>query len=168
MTLGVSAAAGIALVGGVLSSFVGLANNRAQNENTMESKLANLKAQSTNVSGAAVVDLMSYYCGNNLRHISYRAITQDAKFLGDFFHFCGYNHPVMEKPKLTTRYWFNFIQCTPVFKEEGQTVYNDYVDDVKSRYEAGVTVYHYHAGIGDQGGWDWKQEYQNWDSWMLE
>ena len=167
-TGGVSAAAGIALVSGALSSFIGLANTRAQNENTMQSKLANLKAQSTNVAGADDVDLMSYYCGNRLRKILYRPIPQDEKFLGDFFHFCGYNHPVIEAPELTTRYWFNFIQCTPVFDEEGKTVYNDYVDDVKSRYEAGVTVYHYHAGVGDQGGWDWNQKYQNWDSWMLE
>ena len=167
-TGGVSVAASIALAGGALSTFIGLANTRAQNENTMQSKLANLKAQSTNVAGADDVDLMSYYCGNKLRQISYRAIAQDEKFLADFFHFCGYNHPVIEEPKLTTRYWFNFIQCTPVFNEEGKTVYNDYVDDVKSRYEAGVTVYHYHVGIGDQDGWDWNQEYQNWDSWMLE
>lgn len=168
ITGGVSAAAGIALVSGALSSFIGLANTRTQNENAMQSKLANLKAQSTNVAGADDVDLMSYYCGNKLRQISYRAIAQDEKFLADFFHFCGYNHPVIEEPKLTTRYWFNFIQCTPVFNEEGKTVYNDYVDDVKSRYEAGVTVYHYHAGVGNQNGWDWNQEYQNWDSWMLE
>ena len=168
ITGGVSAAAGIALVSGALSSFISLANTRAQNENTIQSKLANLKAQSTNIAGADDVDLMSYYCGNKLRQISYRAIAQDEKFLADFFHFCGYNHPVIETPELTTRYWFNFIQCTPVFNEEGKTVYNDYVDDVKSRYEAGVTVYHYHAGVGDQDGWDWNQEYQNWDSWMLE
>lgn len=72
------------------------------------------------------------------------------------FYYTGYSHPVQEKPDFTSRYWFNYVSCRPVFNNENITVYSDYLDEIKRRFEAGITVYHTH-----NGKWDINQQYEN-------
>lgn len=160
ITGGISAAAGISLVSGAITTLSSAAYNKSQNENSMQNKLANLAAQSTAVMGSDDVDLLSYYNGNRLEIKKYDTISQQKEALYKLFFYCGYAHNVIAKPNIRSRYWFNFIQCKPVFNEEGATPYNDYLDDVKSRYQAGVTVYHHHY---DTIRWDWEQKYENWE-----
>ena len=159
-TGGISAAAGISLVSGAITTLSSAAYNKSQSENSMQSKLANLAAQSTAVMGSDDVDLLSYYNGNRLEIKKYDTISQQKEALYKLFFYCGYSHNVIAKPNIRSRYWFNFIQCKPIFNEEGATPYNDYLDDVKSRYQAGVTVYHHHY---DTIRWDWEQKYENWE-----
>ena len=158
-TGGISAAAGISLVSGAITTLSSAAYNKSQSENSIQSKLANLAAQSTAVMGSDDVDLLSYYNGNRLEIKKYDTVSQQKEALYKLFFYCGYSHNVIAKPNITSRYWFNFIQCKPVFNEEGATPYNDYLDDVKSRYEAGVTVYHHHPNTNIN--WDWEQKYEN-------
>ena len=149
-TGGVSAAAGIALVSGAISTFASNAYTQASNERSMQSKLASLAAQSSNVAGSDDVDLLSYYNENRLQIIKYKTEELQEKALYNLFFYCGYKRDQMKIPDTDSRYWFNFVQCKPVFTEEGVTPYNDYIADIKSRYEAGVTVYHHHVRIGTQ------------------
>lgn len=159
-TGGISAAAGISLVSGAITTLSSAAYNKSQSENSMQSKLASLAAQSTAVMGSDDVDLLSYYNGNRLEIKKYDTISQQKEALYKLFFYCGYSHNAIAKPNIRSRYWFNFIQCKPVFNEEGATPYNDYLDDVKSRYQAGVTVYHHHY---DNIRWDWEQKFENWE-----
>ena len=161
-TGGVSAAAGIALVSGAISTFASNAYTQASNERSMQSKLASLAAQSSNVAGSDDVDLLSYYNENRLQVIKYKTEELQQQALYNLFFYCGYKRDQMKIPDTDSRYWFNFVQCKPVFTEEGITPYNDYIADVKSRYESGVTIYHHHARVGTQ--WDWQQQYENWES----
>jgi len=147
-TGGVSAAAGISLVSGAIATFASNAYTQASNERSMKQKLNELAAQSSNVAGADDVDLLSFYNKNRLALIKYTLIQEQEKTLKKMFYLCGYRRDTIDVPDITSRYWFNFIQCKPVFDEEGITPYNDYIADVKSRYESGVTVYHHHAGVG--------------------
>lgn len=165
-TGGVSAAAGIALVSGAISTFASNAYTQASNERSMQSKLASLAAQSSNVAGSDDVDLLSFYNENRLQIIKYRTEELQEQALYNLFFYCGYKKDQMKIPNTNSRYWFNFVQCKPVFTEEGVTPYNDYIADVKSRYEAGVTIYHHHPNIGTQ--WDWQQQYENWESSVAE
>ena len=160
-TGGISAAAGISLVSGAITTLSSAAYNKSQSENSMQSKLANLAAQSTAVMGSDDVDLLSYYNGNRLEIKKYDTISQQKEALYKLFFYCGYSHNVFAKPNITSRYWFNFIQCKPVFNEEGATPYNDYLDDIKSRYQAGITVYHHHYDTSIH--WDWEQKFENWE-----
>lgn len=164
-TGGVSAAAGIALVSGAISTFASNAYTQASNERSMQSKLASLAAQSSNVAGSDDVDLLSFYNENRLQIIKYRTEELQEQALYNLFFYCGYKRDQMKIPNTDSRYWFNFVQCKPVFTEEGVTPYNDYIADVKSRYEAGVTIYHHHP-FGTQ--WDWQQQYENWESSVAE
>ena len=164
-TGGVSAAAGIALVSGAISTFASNAYTQASNERSMQSKLASLAAQSSNVAGSDDVDLLSYYNENRLQIIKYKTEELQQQALYNLFFYCGYKRDQMKIPDTDSRYWFNFVQCKPVFTEEGVTPYNDYIADVKSRYESGVTIYHHHP-FGTQ--WDWKQQYENWENSVFE
>ena len=165
-TGGVSAAAGISLVAGAISTFASNAYTQASNERSMQSKLASLAAQSSGVAGSDDVDLLSFYNENRLQIIKYRTEELQEKALYNLFFYCGYKKDQMKIPNTNSRYWFNFVQCKPVFTEEGVTPYNDYIADVKSRYEAGVTIYHHHPNIGTQ--WDWQQQYENWENSIVE
>lgn len=149
-TGGVSAAAGIALVSGAIATFTSNAYTQASNERSMQSKLTSLAAQSSGVAGSDDVDLLSFYNENRLQIIKYRTEELQEKALYNLFFYCGYKKDQMKIPNTDSRYWFNFVQCKPVFTEEGVTPYNDYIADVKSRYEAGVTIYHHHPNIGTQ------------------
>lgn len=124
----------------------------------IEQKQYELQQQATSVIGSDDLDLLSYYNDNRLKIITYKLRPEDEKMVADLFYYTGYRHAKLEKPNLESRYWFNFIQCSPVFNEEGDTPYNDYIDDVKARYEAGITVYHCHNGV-----YDWNQELENWE-----
>ena len=149
-TGGVSAAAGIALVSGAISTFASNAYTQASNERSMQSKLTSLAAQSSNVAGSDDVDLLSFYNENRLQIIKYRTEELQEQALYNLFFYCGYKRDQMKIPDTDSRYWFNFVQCKPVFTEEGVTPYNDYIADVKSRYESGVTIYHHHPNVGTQ------------------
>ena len=164
-TGGVSAAAGIALVSGAISTFASNAYTQASNERSMQSKLASLAAQSSGVAGSDDVDLLSYYNENRLQVIKYKTEELQQQALYNLFFYCGYKRDQMKIPDTNSRYWFNFVQCKPVFTEEGVTPYNDYIADVKSRYESGVTIYHHHQ-FGTQ--WDWQQQYENWENSVFE
>ena len=164
-TGGVSAAAGIALVSGAIATFASNAYTQASNERSMQSKLASLAAQSSGVAGSDDVDLLSYYNENRLQVIKYKTEELQQQALYNLFFYCGYKRDQMKIPDTNSRYWFNFVQCKPVFTEEGVTPYNDYIADVKSRYESGVTIYHHHP-FGTQ--WDWQQQYENWENSVFE
>ena len=165
VTGGFSAAAGIALISGAIKTLTSNIYTKEANERSMQQKLNELAAQSSNVAGADDVDLLSFYNKNRLAVIKYGLIQEQREALGKMFYLCGYKRDTIDTPNTTSRYWFNFIQCKPVFNEEGITPYNDYIADVKSRYESGVTVYHHHAGVGT--GWDWQQQYENWETYLL-
>ena len=63
------------------------------------------------------------------------------------FHLIGYNHPVIEKPNTTSRYWFNYIQCQPDWDESTiNEIPKEILDDLNQKYSNGVTVFHYHDG----------------------
>lgn len=162
VTGGVSVAAGIALSTSAIAAFAGAASTQQSNERALESKVQGLKAQATGVAGADDVDLMTFYNGNRMRIISYSVDTEQRNAIWNLFFYCGYAHNATEIPNLTSRYWFNYIMCKPVFKEEGVTPYNEYIDDIKARYAAGVTVYHHHET------WDWDQQYENWENYIAE
>lgn len=155
---GFSLTSAISTAASTASSIVNSLYSYYQAGQQIEQKQYELQQQATSVIGSDDLDLLSDYNGNRLKIITYKLRPEDEKKVADLFYYTGYRHAQLEKPDLQSRYWFNFIQCSPVFNEEGNTPYNDYIDDVKARYEAGITVYHSHNGV-----YDWNQELENWE-----
>lgn len=155
-TGGIGIAAGIALSTSSIASIANTVNTFNSNRQATEAKLYELSQQSTSVAGADDVDLLSYYNGNKLEYLVYKPDEAHQRVLYDLFHYCGYAYIRTEVPNIHTRYWFNFIQCSPVFEDESLSPYNEFLNDIKSRYQAGITVYHRRNGT-----WNWNQDYEN-------
>lgn len=143
--------------------------NLAEQANNMQSRLAQLSSQATKVNGSNDVDLMQWYCENKLQVVKYSpdsAITLDIykKLL-----YNGYSHSVIEKPNVTSRVWYNYLQCTPAFSKEGLTHdQRDWLDELATLYEQGVTVYHSNEVEQGVPSWDLTRERENWETWILE
>ena len=148
----------ISSAAGLAKSIANLYFSQAQATNEREAKMATLAAQSTSVAGSDDIDLLNWYNGNKLQLSTYDTKAYQKEAIADLFHYCGYTHPHMEYPDITSRIWFNYIQCEPFFREEAYTPFQQYLEDIKTRYANGVTVYHC-----NNGQWDWDQEYENWE-----
>lgn len=131
-------------------------------QNNIEQKMAQSKNQATTVNGSDDVDLMSYYTGNRAKLAVYKVSDKIKADMADLFYYTGYALNATQIPNTTSRCWFNFIQCEPVFNEESTTPYKRYLDDIKARYSLGITVYHAH-----NGNYDWDQEKENWETNLL-
>lgn len=131
----------------------------------IEQHLKELSRQSTSVAGSDDVDLMKYYSDNKLHMFVYKPYEKQEDGIFDLFHYCGYSHHKTQIPNTTNRYWFNYVQCDPVFDNEETSPYNRFLDDIRARYQKGITIYHYHIlGNGGTSSYDWDQQLENWET----
>lgn len=170
-----------AIPGAIIGAVVGLGTSIAKSAssiNTMETNIQNaqrslqskvdqLKNSASSTKGGSAVDLMTGYTGNRLHYMQYTMPPLLKEAVYDKFYYCGYSHPVQEKPNLDNRYLFNFVQCEPVFSNEATKQYAHYVEDIKERFRIGVTVYHdvgHNLKNADASElmYDWAQQYENW------
>ena len=79
--VGISAAAAVSFTTSAINHYYSIAKNIQQSENSMQSKLADLAAQSTAVMGSDDVDLLSYYNGNRLEVKKYDTVSQQKEAL---------------------------------------------------------------------------------------
>ena len=177
-----SLAGGIgAIPGAVIGAVVGLAagiaagaasinavNTTIENaQRSMSQKLLELQnTASTVINGSAAPDLMTNYSGNRLHFMLYEMPLLLKNALYDKLFYCGYSHPVQEKPEMNNRVIFNYIQCVPVFINESTSRYNYYMADIKDRFNTGITKYHDISSLQDKNSnqlyTDWIQDYENW------
>ena len=175
VTGGASIAAGVGLATGAITGAISAANawdnvNKTidNQNNTMSAKLADLQAQSASTSGTDDVDLMSWYSGNRLHLMRYEANSQIKEALYNAFDLTGYSHHAYDTPSIDTRYWYNFIQCTPSLSYEGvKAIKQEWLRDLKERYRQGVTVFHNHL-IDNVKTWNFDQLYENLETWIVE
>lgn len=149
---------------GLASGLINMAVSQAQADNNLKQKLDELSRQAISVSGSDDIDLLDNYTnGNKAKYCIYQCSDNFKEVIEDLFYYCGYNDDVRKVPKLDTRLWFNYIQCEPVFNENLTYVYKDYLDDIKERYQQGVTVYH-----RVNNTYDWDQTKENWETSLLQ
>lgn len=76
------------------------------------------------------------------------------------FFYTGYSHPVIAKPNINTRLWFNYIQCIPHWTLKAINETNpEWLADYTNKLQSGVTVFHYI----ESAGWDLAQTHENWE-----
>lgn len=140
----VAASLGIGALNSGLSSVVSTAFTIAQNQNSMEGKLAQLKAQSISTAGSDDLDLMKWYSDNTLKEITYKPVEPVKEALLDMFYYAGYScNNIKGLPDMYSRTNWNFIQCEPVLQPVNETnIYQKYLDDIKERFAIGLTVFH--------------------------
>jgi hypothetical protein len=132
-------------------------------DNTQAAKIQELRNQSTSVSGVDDVDLLKAYTDNRLHEIRYEVNDVTKQMLDDFFFYFGYAVNRQKVPNFTGRIWFNYVQCTPYFKDEEYTLLAPYLDDIAQKFGDGVTIFH-----EVQSKWDLSQEKENLESWFKQ
>jgi len=137
--------------------------SEVQNEQSIQQKLTEYKSQATSVSGADDVDLMSYYANNKAKMVNYKCSDSLRDKVGDLFYYCGYTINNTGTPITNNRLYFNYIQCEAVFNEESNTPYEEFLNDIKSRYSMGVTIYH---RVNDN--YDFAQTKENWERVIID
>lgn len=177
-----------AAAGAIIGAGIGLATSIAKTasaikttetaiENAQRSLNSKVEAlQNTAITvqgGASAVDLMTNYSDNRLHYATYEVPELMKEALYDRFFYCGYTHPVQEKPNLWGRVCFNFVQCEPVFEPDTSGIIRNYLEDIKEKFRIGVTVYHLPEASwsvltdGPLSGYsylyDFDQQYENWE-----
>lgn len=114
-------------------------------------------------SGNVPTDLFDNYSSNKLKRAEFTLREEDRLNLSNTFRLTGYSHPVQEKPVFNSRIYSNFVQCTPNFLNSYTEIYKVYLDDIKQRFQAGVTVKHCY-----NGRYDLHDEYENYETFVME
>lgn len=147
-----------------VSNVASLGRLQETQDNSMKQKLAQLKAQSATVAGTDDVDLMTWYSDNRLHLMRYDLPDYVRSAIYDYFDMVGYKVNLYETPKVDTRIWYNFLQCNPVFKEQGTgKLKQAWLDDLRNRYMTGVTIFHNRNGV-----YNFEQRYENWEKWIVD
>ena len=144
-------ASGIGLVGQATN----YAKTSAQNEENIQRKLQEAQQQAVSVMNADDSDLLFAYSGNKAKLCYYKASDRMMNILDDLFYYGGYLTNEQKIPVINTRYWFNFVQASLII-EESNNLTEEIENDIKNKFETGVTFLHYR-----QNKFDFKQEMEN-------
>ena len=154
---------GAGLIASSVLSIASSINNTIQLETNMEQKIAQLKNQSSSVYGADDVDLMTNYSKNNKLWVAKYEVSDRMKnALDNLFYYTGYIDDVCEVPNVSTRKWFNFLQCEPHF-DYVNNISAECLEELINKYKGGVTYLHMNT-INNVKTWDFDRTHENWES----
>lgn len=150
-----------AIVGGIVGAISGISTAITSTVKAIDSqqqKEWELQHQATNVTGNSDLDIFKWYSNGKLHVFCRQPSTKMQNLLFTLFFRGGYACDDYGVPDLNSRYWFNFIQCTPSFDVKGIQIYQNFLDDIIARYQAGVTIFHCNDGV-----WTLNYEKENWE-----
>lgn len=159
----VGAAGAISFGTSTISSIVSVINTAISNEVAIQQKLDNAKKSAASVSNTEDLNLLSYYNGNRLIKYTEDINENIKKSLYDLFRLTGYACNDYAVPAVNSRLYYNFLQCKADFEDTNWTYGKAFLDDIKAKYEIGVTYFH-----KVDGSYDWPQEKENFEIWMIE
>lgn len=149
--IGSAVASGLGLVGQI----VNYAKNSAQNEENIQRKLQETQRQSVSVLNADDYDLLYEYTQNKAKLCYYQISQRMEAVLDDLFYYGGYLVNEQMIPNISSRYWFNYVQASLVINDSSNLT-SEIEDDIKEKFEQGVTFLHY-----KKNKFDFKQEMEN-------
>lgn len=117
----------------------------ASAELSLEEKREKLQRQAASVAGANDLDLLNFYSGNKLWVVRRDPTDETRGMLNTYFRYYGYATNRQKAPDdLTSRAYYNFLQCIPKFSAETREKFGS--DDIEALYVAalaeGVTYIH--------------------------
>ena len=161
---GVAAAAAVISFGAsTINSLISVINTGITNEQALQQKLENNKRSAASVSNTEDLNLLSYYNGNRLIKYTENINDNIKKSIYDLFRLTGYACNEYSVPVVDSRLYYNFLQCKADIEETDWTYGKEFLDDIKTKYEIGVTYFH-----RVDGTYDWHQEKENFETWLLQ
>lgn len=158
-TGGISTVASISAGVGVISSLAGIFENAAAADRAIAQTKEQAKNQANSILASDDLNLLNQYGKNKAFVAKYEPTQHMQDTLFDLFHYTGYAFNRQEVPNVTSRRWFNFLQCDAVLSTEGVGFMVPYLADIKARFKAGVTFFHHYNNT-----WDLRQIYENWET----
>lgn len=158
---GVGAAAGISFASSSINSLVSIITNRISSEQAIQQKLENARRSPASVSSTTDLNLLSYYNGNRLIKVTESCSDQVKQAIYNLFRLTGYACDDYAVPTFDTRLYYNFVQCKADFAELSWSYGQNILNDIKQRFEVGVTVFHKY-----NNNYDWLQEKENFEKWL--
>lgn len=128
-----------------------------QEELSLNAKRHQLANQSTGVVDANDVDLLDAYTQNKAKFKVYKVSPRMKKALFNLFFYTGYVCDEQGIPDTTSRSRFNFVSADIVLKKV-PNLSEEIIDDMKARYNAGITFLHKYNNT-----YDFEQKYENWE-----
>ena len=160
-TGGAGVAAGISFATSAVASLTNTIVTQQQSEASLAQKLEDENRKASSVSNMDDTNLLAYYNGNRLISTREQCTEAMKKAIYNLFRLTGYSCNDYQIPSFNTREFYNFVQCKAVFDESGWKYGQDFLNDIKSRFETGITVYH-----KVDNNYDWNQEKENFESWL--
>ena len=131
---------------GLASQYINYAKTIASNEESIEQKLQESKNQAVSVLNNDDVDLFDAYSDNKAKICQYWVSDEMISVLDDLFYYAGYSVNKQMIPNVSSRYWFNFLQAS-LEVSETNNISEECMNDIKERFEQGVTFLHFHNGF---------------------
>lgn len=161
-TGGVGIATGISFTTSTIAALYNTVTTVQNNEASLAQKLEDEKRKASSVSNMDDTNLLAYYNGNRLISTREQCSEEMKKALYELFRLTGYGCNDYGIPAFNTRLFYNFVQCKADFNEQQWYYGQEFLDDIKARFQVGVTDYH-----RVDNTYDWLQEKENFESWML-
>lgn len=159
---GIGQAVAITTGTSVLKSISDTINNQMQAELNIQQKLDQTRLSPTSVSSTEDLSLLSYYNGNRLLKVQESIEDHIKNSIYNLFRLTGYACNDYGIPQTDTRLYYNFIQCDPQFDESQWNYSQSFLDDIKAKYNVGVTVFH-----RVNNAYDFLQTKENFEKWLI-
>lgn len=160
-TGGVGIATGISFTTSTIAALYNTVTTVQNSEASLAQKLEDEKRKASSVSNMDDTNLLSYYNGNRLISTREQCSEEMKQALYQLFRLTGYGCNDYGIPAFNTRLFYNFVQCKADFNESTWYYGQEFLDDIKARFQVGVTDYH-----RVDNTYDWLQEKENFESWM--
>ena len=96
---------------------------------------------------------------NKITYEEWKPRPEVVKNIAKTFYLTGYSHPVIEKPNINSRTYFNYLQCSPHWDSYALNNTNPlWLADMTNKLNEGITVFHHTNNI-----WDIRQTRANWE-----
>ena len=164
--IGVAGAVGLGV--SAFSKFTSALQSTIQSEQSIAQKMKSAELQGISILGADDVDILSYYTeGTKAKFVRYKVSEKMENVLFDLFYYYGYIANKQGIPDSTSRELFNFVQADIIF-DVVPNLPKEVVDDIVSKYKEGITFLHQYDLEDENGdeqiGWDFEQQYENWEA----
>ena len=137
--------AGIGMGVSFVTSLISYAKTTIDNEEAINRKLDEAKRQAVSVSAVDDIDLLRAYSNNKAKICYYRMNEEVKKAIYDIFFYCGYTCNYQDRPNITSRCWFNFLQAEAEI-ENHKNLSEEIINNLKEKFKNGVTFFHKYNG----------------------
>ena len=160
-----------------------IAMQSKQYQVSIDKSLKEASLRATNVAGSDNLDLFKHYSGNCLYSATFKLNALWKNKLATLFHYFGYATNMNKVPNLTGRLFFNYVKCSPVFKQPLYVLayrkmpltplkrFNgtnmEMQNEVVKKFASGVSIIHQYLMNGDGlYSWNVSQDKENWEEFL--